>query len=162
MYKLLRRDLMKGAAAVVVAAMAPSPARPLLASLQTTDSPDGSWLAPWHAGSHLGRGWFLHALSGVTLGVVRIDLRHTDGQFSRLHVCRRVGRPYGIVHTAQLDILLMNGAAGLTPSDERLGVSLMTFAREIEREQQKGGTVAAPAGLLSYQERLQQYGAGLA
>jgi hypothetical protein len=97
-----------------------------------------SWVAPLGVGHHVAHGWRVEALSGVEQGRVVLGLRHPLAGTAEVHVHRRDGAARGIAHTRELDLLLMNGARGATPSDEGLGLAILALGRRIERNERAG------------------------
>jgi hypothetical protein len=124
--------------------------------------PQAPWalIAPLTAGSYLGAGWQIETLSQVKRGAAILTLAHRSGQRARVHICRRGDRPKGIAHTADLDLLLMNGGAGRRATAEGVGRAVKTVALRIAAHQQQAGAGSAPpTTLLTHRARLDRFGA---
>ncbi len=139
------------------AAEAEPPAAEAGAGAATSD-PNAPWplIAPLAAGSYVGSGWQIEALSQVTHGAAILTLAHRSGQRAQVHLCRRGETPRGIAHTAHLDLVLMNGGAGRQPTAEGIGRAVKTVALQIAagQHQADAGTV-----LLTHRARLHRFGA---
>ncbi len=120
--------------------------------------PDAPWelVAPLVVGSDLGSGWQVAALSAVERGAVVLTLAHPSGRQAQVHLCRRGSEPRGIAHTADLDLVLMNGGDGKTPTGEGIGRAVKTVALRINRGQ-RGGQRSTT--LLTHRARLHRFGA---
>ena len=113
-------------------------------------------LAPLGAGAALGHGWQVAALSPVHAGSCVLTLAHDSGRTHRVHLCRNAGAPVGLVHTADVDLLVMNGGAGELATDEGLAQAVATVAHAV------AGNESAPrvaqVGLLAHAERVERFG----
>ncbi|MBW2459212.1 MAG: hypothetical protein JRI68_32240 [Deltaproteobacteria bacterium] len=120
-----------------------------------SSDPHAPWelVAPLVAGSTVGSGWQVAALSAVERGAVVLTLAHRSGQHAQVHLCRRGSEPRGIAHTADLDLVLMNGGDGKTPTGEGIGRAVKTVALQMA-ERQDG-----PTELLTHRARLHRFGA---
>lgn len=118
-----------------------------------------AWLiAPLESGSKLGSGWRITELSGVVRGAYVLKLAHRSGDHVELHLCRIEGTPRGLASTAHLDVFVMNGGDGSVPSDEELGLVVLSLARRIRKnEARKGAAARPPAELLSHEARIARY-----
>ena len=118
-----------------------------------------SWLiAPLHSGSQLGSGWRIAELSGVVRGAYVLKLQHRSGDRVELHLSRLEGAARGLASTEHLDLFVMNGGDGGVPSDEDLGLVVLSLARRIrENEARKGAAARPPAEVLSHEARLASY-----
>jgi hypothetical protein len=118
-----------------------------------------SWLiAPLRSGSKLGSGWRIREVSGVVRGAYVLQLSHSSGNHVELHLCRLEGAARGLTSTKHLDVFVMNGGDGAVPSDEELGLVVLSLARRIrENEARQGAAAEPPAGVLSYQARIARY-----
>ena len=139
MHKVSRRGLAKlvGAASVVGTASVAQAATP--APKATSAAGPGLWalIAPFKAGDELGFGWRIEALGLTDRGTAQLVLAHAGGKRKpRVDVCRRVGAPRAVAHTKDLDLMLMNGAAGSMRSDEALGRALIAFAARLQTSPQ--------------------------
>jgi hypothetical protein len=119
-----------------------APASPTLQS--------GPWelIAPYRAGAPLALGWRVADLSAVERGAVTLRLRHDGGAEAGVALCRNGGQPRGVAHTEQLDLILINGGHGDSPTDEDLGRVLVSLA-ELLRGRDLDG-------LMTHAERLRQ------
>src|SRR5690349_20351654 len=90
------------------------------ASVSTAASAPPPWelLAPLQAGAALGGGWQVAELAPVHAGSSVLTVAHASVRTHRIHLCRNAGAPSGLVHTAEVDLLVMNGGAGELPTDE--------------------------------------------
>jgi hypothetical protein len=118
-----------------------------------------SWLlAPLRSGSKLGSGWRINEVSGVVRGAYVLQLSHRSGNHVEVHLCRLEGAARGLTSTEYLDVFVMNGGDGAVPSDEELGLVVLSLARRIrENEARKGTAAEPPADLLSYEARIARY-----
>ena len=159
-----RRQLIQGLGIGMLAGTAPTAAlakdAPRRRATWTTDRPPWWLLAPLAAGSSVGRGWSLDALSPVRDGAAVLSLSHRDGRLARLHICAHDGRPRGLAHTALFDLVLMDGGQGDRPTDESLGRVLLTLAHHLRRNELRSDDqqVASVGGLLSHDQRVALYG----
>ena len=113
-------------------------------------------LAPLAAGAALGRGWQVAALSPVQAGSCVLTLAHAGGRTHRVHLCRNAGEPAGLVHTEQVDLLVMNGGAGELATDEGLAQAVATVAHAVARNESAARVAAV--GLLAHAERVERLG----
>jgi hypothetical protein len=118
-----------------------------------------SWLiAPLRAGSKLGSGWRISELSGVVRNAYVLKLAHRSGDHVEVHLCRLEGAQRGLASTEHLDLFVMNGGDGAVPSDEDLGLVVLSLARRIrENEARKGAAARPPVDILSHEARLTRY-----
>jgi len=125
----------------------------------TSAPPPWELLRPLRAGSPVGHGWRVAALSGVQDGVCVLTLRNARGRTHRVHLCRNDGRPRGLVYTKRLDMVVMNGGRGDLPTDEGLAQAVAKVAHVLaanEGPRQHGRMVDA---LLPHAQRLRLYAA---
>jgi hypothetical protein len=120
-------------------------------------APPWELLAPLSAGAALGHDWRLSALSAVQAGSCVATLTHASGRTHRVHLCRNAGTPAGLVHTAQVDLLVMNGGSGELPTDEGLAQAVATVAHAVARNE--SAARVAQVGLLAHAERVERFGA---
>jgi hypothetical protein len=113
-------------------------------------------LAPLSAGASLGHGWQVAELSPVHAGSCVLTLAHASGRTHRVHLCRNAGTPVGLVHTAEVDLLVMNGGAGELATDERLAQAVATVAHAVARNE--SAPRVAQVGLLAHAERVERFG----
>jgi len=116
-----------------------------------------SSVAPLRAGAALGHDWQLAELSPVQAGSCVATLAHASGRTHRVHLCRNTGTPAGLVHTAEVDLLVMNGGAGEQPTDEGLAQAVAALAHAVARNE--SATRVAQVGLLAHAERVARFGA---
>jgi hypothetical protein len=117
-------------------------------------------LEPLVLGSAVGSGWSVADLSPVTNGAVVLTLAHGAGKSVRVHLCRLEGEPRGIARSSALDFMLMNGSDGATPSDEELGLVILSIAKRVERNERLAGEeLASLRNLLPHEERVRVFGA---
>ena len=91
------------------------------------------WLfEPLKKGSYLANKWFIRDLSPIEKGAAVLTLTSPEGELARVHICGHAGKPTGIASTKYLDLLLMDGGNGSTPSNEALGCVLLSLAKHIE------------------------------
>jgi len=74
-----------------------------------------------------------------------------------VHLCRNAGTPAGLVHTAEVDLVVMNGGAGELATDEGLAQAVATVAHAVARNE--SAPQVAAVGLLAHAERVARYGA---
>ena len=110
--------------------------------------------APLQVGSSIGNGWSIASLSDVRLGAAILSLRHVSGATSDVHVCLRQGQSQGVVATRDFDFVLMNQADGGVPTNEALGVALMTLARNVAARE----AAVSRTGFMSHADRLRHFG----
>ena len=121
----------------------------------TPPEPGAVWplFDPLGAGSAVGLGWYLAALSDVRRGAMVLTLQHEGGRQAHVHLCRRGHAPRGIAHSAELDLVLMNDGDGEARTDESLGRVIKTLARLIAKNERR-----VPEGLLAHGQRLSAHG----
>jgi hypothetical protein len=137
--------------------VSPAATAPTAAVGASASPPPWELLAPLQAGAALGHGWQVAALSPVQAGSCVLTLAHASGRTHRVHLCRNAGTPAGLVHTAEVDLLVMNGGAGELPTDEGLAQAVATVAHAVARNE--SATRVAAVGLLAHAERVERYGA---
>jgi|SRR4051812_20927651 hypothetical protein len=138
-------------------AAAPSAADARTQTSAGTDMP--AWLiAPLRRGSDIGSGWTIAETAGIVRGAFVLELGHVSGRRVELHLCRLDGAATGIACSKHLDFFLMNGGDGGVPSDEELGLVVISLARRVsDNEERRGATALPPANVLSHAARLAQY-----
>lgn len=129
--------------------------------MAASDGPAPYWLVqPLRTGSDVGHGWSLADLSPVERGAAVLTLAHADGGQARVHLCHRGSAPRGIAHSEHLDFVLMNGHDGSAPSDEHLGLVILSLARRVSRnERLASAQLAQLHGLMPHAERVRVFGA---
>ena len=124
---------------------------------ERTGPPPWELVAPLSAGAALGHGWQVAELSPVQDGSCVLTLQNERGRTHRIHLCRNAGTPAGLVHTAEVDLLVMNGGSGELPTDEGLAQAVATVAHAVARNE--SAARVAEVGLLAHAERVERYGA---
>jgi hypothetical protein len=107
------------------------------------------------AGTRFGR-WTIAAVQPVKQGVLRVDVRESDGQTFALEILARdpssASRPPAEV--GALAIYVCNGGDGWLPTVEEQGLAAMTLAALLEKHGQTGPI----EGLLTHGERVVAHG----
>ena len=124
---------------------------------ESTGPPPWELVAPLSAGAALGHGWQVAELSPVQAGSCVLTLQNERGRTHRIHLCRNAGTPAGLVHTSEVDLLVMNGGSGELPTDEGLAQAVATVAHAVARNE--SAARVAQVGLLAHAERVERYGA---
>ncbi len=130
------------------------------ASLETINveplaPPPWELLQPLRPGSPLAEGWRVKDLDSVVDGACVLTLENQQGRTSRLHICRNHGSPTGLVHTEQLDLVVMNGGRGDLPTEEGLGQAVAEVAHAIATNEGRAASVVT--ALLSQEQRTAKY-----
>lgn len=158
-----RRDLLKtaGLGAAALALTGVSQRESITALAKGRDASAPWWLmAPLSAGSSIGGGWSLAALSPIQAGASILTLTHREGRQARVHLCARRAAPRGVAHTELLDLLLMDGRQGSGATEEGLGRALRSLAGRIRRNELATGIeLSELARLQPHDDRVAQYGA---
>jgi hypothetical protein len=131
-------------------------AAPAIAA-ESVSPPPWQLVAPLTAGAALGHGWQVAELSPVQAGSCVLTLRNERGRTHRIHLCRNAGAPAGLVHTGEVDLLVMNGGAGELPTEEGLAQAVAAVAHAVARNE--SAARVAEVGLLAHAERVARYGA---
>ena len=164
-----RRDVLRtmGVGAAAVAATATSTAAvaatvaPSIDAFARGANAGSPWwiLAPLSAGSKLGKGWSIAALSDVKDGAALLTLANRDGRQVDLHICARSGNGSGVAQTALFDLVTMDGRDGAADTPEDLGRVVMSLAQRIRRNEVRfSGDLQPFAHLLSHQDRVALFG----
>jgi len=157
-----RRDILKtaGLGAAVIALTGVSHRQSITAFARGEDAAAPWWLlAPLSAGSSIGGGWSLADLSPVEAGAAILTLTHRDGRPTRVHLCAWIDAPRGVAHTELLDMIVMDGGQGASPTEEGLGRALQSLASRIRRNELESGVdFSELARMQSHEERVAQYG----
>lgn len=116
-------------------------------------APDNLWplLAPLAPGDLIGLGWSVGELTRVSHGAAVLTLVSAQGS-ARVHLCRHDGAPRGVAHSDSIDLLLMNRAEGLVPTDENLARVLNVLALLIRGNERAGEST--PDSLIAHDARL--------
>lgn len=112
-------------------------------------------LQPLAVGSAVAHGWRVAGFSGVVDGSCVLTLENERGRNHRVHLCRNNGKPQGIVHTEQIDLMVMNGGQGDLATDETFAQAVAEVAHVVAANERRQGTVVA--SLMSHDERLRQF-----
>jgi hypothetical protein len=121
-------------------------------------APPWELVAPLQVGAALGHGWAVAELSPVQAGSCVLTVAHHSGRRQRIHLCRNAGRPVGLVHTATVDLVVMNGGAGDLPTDEGLAQAVATVAHAVARNEHARSRVGE-LDLVAHAERVERWGA---
>ncbi len=123
----------------------------------STESIPAPWslLRPLSAGSIVAHGWRVAELSAIEHGSFVLTLKNDRGRVHRIHICRNNGRPEGIVHTRDFDLVVMNGGQGDLPTDESFARAVARVGRLIESNRTAAREVKV--ALLSHAERLRLF-----
>src|SRR4029078_4165626 len=105
-------------------------------------------VAPLSAGAALGHGWQVAELSPVQAGSCVLTLQNERGRTHRIQLRRHAGTPAGLVHTTEVDLLVMNGGSGELPTDEGLAQAVATVAHAVARNE--SAARVAQVGLLAH------------
>lgn len=156
MFELSRRQVVKSLAAGLAAAAVPMSAMALKSVMRIGQPGDVEhWVSPLASGVHVGHGWSIGAVTARAEGFVEMILEDGDGVQAQVAVYRRDGQARGLAHTGYLDFVLMNGADGGHPSDEALGLVVMSIAKRAERNERLAVVKAEDARqLISHHEWL--------
>jgi ferredoxin len=117
------------------------------------DVPPWALLGPYHEGSALGLGWTVESLSPIGGGAATLVLRHECTGMATVAIRRNGGAPRGIVHTDQLDFLLMNGGSSTAPTEASIARVLAALANALRTHAAAHGIDdASLAGLQPHDE----------
>jgi hypothetical protein len=134
-------------------------AAPTTGAVASTPSTPPPWemLRPLAQGAAVAHGWRVSELSGIEHGTCVLTLENERGRTHRIHLCRNDGRPQGLVFTAQVDLVVMNGGRGDQPTEEGLAQAIAKVAHVLAaNEGRHAPTVAA---LMPQAERAQMFAA---
>jgi hypothetical protein len=122
------------------------------------DAAPAPWalVAPFTAGSVVAHGWQLGDLTPVRDGSAVVTLQNERGRAYRIHLCRNDGSPEGVIHTRQVDFVVMNQGYGELPTEEHFGQAVAALAHAVAGNE---ATVADDvfAALLPHSERVQRF-----
>ncbi len=156
-----RRDLLKGlAVGTAVGCLPVSLGRPAEAAAAAVEPGDGPWwlLAPLRPGQQLAFGWHLGLFESLDRGALILNLHNTDGRNARVHLCYHQGRPKGVGHTELLDLVLMDGGAGASPTEESVGRVVRHVAEIVRKIELREGAEEELARLMTHGERVETFG----
>lgn len=163
MTRLSRRGVLQGLVSGTALAASGTAAAVEQGSLSVPGlSGEAPWwmLHPLSEGSRLSGGWRIGELSTVRKGAAVLTLLNPAGEPVDVHLCAHEGRPKGLVYTALVDLIVMDGGRGDKQTDEQLGRILMDLAKRMRRNELKAeGTDLKPlAKMLPHGERVLTYG----
>ena len=104
----------------------------------------------------MAHGWQVADLSGVEDGACVLTLANARGRTHRIHLCRNDGRPQGLVHTRQIDLMVMNGGQGETPTDEGLAQAVAAVAHALAANEGDPRQAPVLSALRPHTQRLEQ------
>lgn len=139
------------------AAVAPRPEAPGLPApprAAVADDGESLWplLAPLTPAAQVARGWRIQEVSVISDGGACVTLVSDHGK-ARVHVCRHDGNDQrAMTHSTELDLFLMNGGDGLSPTDETLAGAVETLALVLQHNETAG--VEVPDALMTHSARL--------
>ena len=122
---------------------------------------DPPWwiLSPLQRGSRLKNGWAVKDLSGVRKGAAVLTVEHSRFGTSEVHLCTHEGKPKGVVHTALVDLVVMDGGDGDKATNESLGRMLMDLAQRMHRNELDEFADLKPLSyMLKHDQRVDAYG----
>ena len=121
---------------------------------EPAEGADPPWalLAPFAEGTPLALGWSIESLSPVRGGAATLVLAHAELGRARIAIRRNGGAPLGVAHTADLDLMLMNGGSGDTRTEESVGRILRALARALDERATGPSDAAQRAGLSPHAE----------
>jgi len=131
------------------------------ASAPVTSSAPAPWelLHPLRAGAEVGHGWRVAELRGVEDGSCVLTLANRRGRAQRIHLCANAGRPQGLVYTARVDLVVMNGGQGDLPTEEGLAQAVAAVAHVLAVNESQRQPARVVAALEPHAARLQRYAA---
>jgi len=126
-----------------------------LTAATTSAPPPWEMLRPLAQGAPLANGWRIADLSAIEHGSCVLTLENERGRAHRIHLCRNDGRPQGLVYTAAVDLVVMNGGQGDLPTEEGLAQAVAALAHALAaNEARHPKTITA---LLPQSERAQLF-----
>jgi len=126
-----------------------------LTAATTSAPPPWEMLRPLAQGAPLANGWRIADLSAIEHGSCVLTLENERGRSHRIHLCRNDGRPQGLVYTAAVDLVVMNGGQGDLPTEEGLAQAVAAVAHALAaNEARHPKTITA---LLPQSERAQLF-----
>lgn len=120
--------------------------------------PPWKLLRPLEPGAIAACGWRLAGLGAPDGGACVLTLQNERGRLQRVHICRRQGRPTGLVATRRFDLVVMNGGRGDLPTDEGLAQAVAAVAHVLAENEGRADP-ALVAALLPHAERVQRFAA---
>jgi len=116
-------------------------------------------LNPMKRGSQLKNGWFIQDLSGVRQGASILTVKHAQHGIVDVHLCAHDGQPKGVVYTALVDLVVMDGGNGDKATNESLGRMLMDLAKRMHRNELAEFADLRPLShMLKHDQRMEAYG----
>jgi hypothetical protein len=91
-------------------------------------------------------GWSVQELDAIVDGSAILTLSSEDQRTARIRICRNDGQPQGIAHTSHLDLLLINGGNGATPSEEEVARVVLCLAHGIQGSASRLVSQLRPSG----------------
>ena len=133
-------------------------ASPPADTVASAPPPPPPWelVSPLAAGSVVGHGWRLAALSPVRDGACVATLENERGRAHRIHLCRNDGSPQGLIYTRRMDLVVMNEGQGELPTEEGLAQAVAALAHVVAANETRLADDVHDA-LLPHQERLRRY-----
>jgi len=117
--------------------------------------PPWEMLRPLAQGAPLANGWRIADLSAIEHGSCVLTLENERGRAHRIHLCRNDGRPQGLVYTAGVDLVVMNGGQGDLPTEEGLAQAVAAVAHALAANE--AGHTKTLTALLPQSERAQLF-----
>lgn len=122
-----------------------------------SEPPPWDLLRPLAIGSVLAHGWRVADLTGVVDGSSVLTLENERGRTHRVHLCRNDGRPQGLVHTQQCDLVVMNGGQGDLPTEETFAQAVVEVAHVLAANEGGWHTEPMVTALLPHAERVRLF-----
>jgi hypothetical protein len=119
--------------------------------------PPWELLRPLTLGSLVAHGWRVAGLTGVVDGSCVLTLQNERSRAHRVHLCRNDGSPQGLVHTKQLDLVVMNGGQGDVPTDEGFAQAVAEVAHALAANEGDRRLAAVTESLLPHAERVRLF-----
>jgi hypothetical protein len=120
-------------------------------------APPWGLVHPLALGSVVAQGWTLAGLTGVADGSCVLTLQNERGRTQRVHLCRNLGTPHGVVYTQQVDLMVMNGGQGDLPTDESFAQAVAAVAHVLAANEGEHRHEPVLAALLPHAERIARY-----
>ncbi|HYC59178.1 MAG TPA: hypothetical protein VEK79_06380 [Thermoanaerobaculia bacterium] len=95
-------------------------------------------IAPFGIGDTLPLGWSIASMSPLVKSASTLTLQHVDGRSAQVSVRRRGANAIGLAQTAKLDLVLLNGGAGVARTDEDLGRVILGLAAVVREHEHAG------------------------
>ena len=120
-------------------------------------TPPWDLLRPLSMGSLVAHGWRVAGLAGVEDGSCILTLENLRGRTHRIHICRNDGRPFGLVYTGQVDLVVMNGGQGDLPTEEGLAQAVAAVAHVLAANEGDPRHAPIVTALLPQAERVRLF-----